>query len=720
MKINSIKIQNFQSYFNEHLLEFGPGLNLIIGNGGKGKSKLFNAFYWALFGEIYITDEGWCSTENLYFSSHKALHKHEFINKKALHDTIVGDEVMCSVSLDISDDKGETNYYIERSIVAKRLDDGNWDSASAWDLSPVSFKVEYDTRTGTRTISGSIAENKISELFPKEIRGYIWFQGETLNELINFRNKKTMEYAVKHLSYYTYYDKMVDIITKAKIRIEKDETNKLRKLNANNSAMKRDLSRKETLLKLIQLEEEKKERLEKDIQTINIAIQEDDLKVQGLAVYSDLVQKYDDCKLEINKINNQLDRIDSAERKLIPTLWILRGTEFLLNRCNDIVKPYVSKKISEPEEKYLDEPSPRKLREILEDGRCFVCGSSVDNDHKEAVEWILKRLQMLEQLEDERQREFEISKRFDYLAHQIQEYPESLLRSLGYIDKKYQEMEDEIEILLNKRKQQHELKIQYDGEIEEIKMRHGVDPRKEAGAHQQYRSNLKASRSNCELLTKRKDACIKTIDNYKIELAELEVSLEGRDGETGVVKSIPETEWKNITKFLECVCLDVKEKAHKELIQKITERSNRFYTQFTEHDRGYKGKVEIDDDYSIAFDAGLNTSHEDRKKMSIINALLSLNQEALEVYYPFISDAPTSSFDLSTTHKYLMGIKDVFGQSIIMTKDVEVGSDKYMDLYRQKNVSRIYLLESQFYDESSKDKEEPEIFEVSTRIKELK
>jgi DNA sulfur modification protein DndD len=103
--------------------------------------------------------------------------------------------------------------------------------------------------------------------------------------------------------------------------------------------------------------------------------------------------------------------------------------------------------------------------------------------------------------------------------------------------------------------------------------------------------------------------------------------------------------------------------------------------------------------------------------MSIINALLALNQEAIGTYYPFISDAPTSSFDPSTTHKYLMGIKDIFGQSIIMTKDVEVGSEKYEDLYNQENVSRIFQLESQIYCE---DSEEPEIWEVSTIVKELK
>lgn len=104
--------------------------------------------------------------------------------------------------------------------------------------------------------------------------------------------------------------------------------------------------------------------------------------------------------------------------------------------------------------------------------------------------------------------------------------------------------------------------------------------------------------------------------------------------------------------------------------------------------------------------------------MSIINALLSLNQEAIGTYYPFISDAPTSSFDPDTTHKYLMGIKDIFGQSIIITKDVEVGSNKYLDLYNQNKVSHVFHLESQRYCDESKER--PELWEVSTIVKTLK
>ena len=103
--------------------------------------------------------------------------------------------------------------------------------------------------------------------------------------------------------------------------------------------------------------------------------------------------------------------------------------------------------------------------------------------------------------------------------------------------------------------------------------------------------------------------------------------------------------------------------------------------------------------------------------MSIINAMLSLNQEALGIFYPFISDAPTSSFDIPTTHKYLLGIKDICGQSIIMTKDVELEGEAYQQLLRESKVSRIYALESKV---SGNDMQNPKLNEVSTIINRLK
>ena len=109
MIIRNITIENFQSYYESQTIEFSKGLNLIIGNGGKGKSKLFNAFYWVLFGKIYITGIGWCTTDNLPQSAKFAMQRYEFINKRALFKAQINDKIRASVQIEIED-------YIFRSI----------------------------------------------------------------------------------------------------------------------------------------------------------------------------------------------------------------------------------------------------------------------------------------------------------------------------------------------------------------------------------------------------------------------------------------------------------------------------------------------------------------------------------------------------------------------------------------------------------------------------
>ena len=326
----------------------------------------------------------------------------------------------------------------------------------------------------------------------------------------------------------------------------------------------------------------------------------------------------------------------------------------MVGKCKEIIKNHVEEEYTAPEKKYLDNPSRSKLEEILKNKVCYVCGSRVDEEHHEAVEYITNRLKLQEAYLREMEEytsNLEQSKQFNMFIGKIQDYPDSLLVSLGQIDKQYGDLEDKIECLLAKRKRMQERKRVIDEKMEDVKRRYNVDPRREAAQAPVLNNNIRASRSNLDKQQVRLRAYVESIAKYRSELerAEKEYS---KVATSSQVSRVPETEWKNISTFLMDICSSVQEKAREELLRKIEDRSNLFYEKFTEHDRGYKGRVEIDDDYSIKFDAGLNTSHEDRKKMSIINALLSLNQEAIGTYYPFISDAPTSSFDTDTTHKY--------------------------------------------------------------------
>lgn len=717
MIIKNITIENFQSYYESQTMEFSKGLNLIIGNGGKGKSKLFNAFYWVLFGKIYITGIGWCTTDNLPQSAKFAMQRYEFINKRALFNAQINDKIRASVQIEIEDDKGN-DYIIERSVSALRLEGEEWDSNDAWQVGGNMLKVSFDSTTGTKVLNDLLAEDKINELFPDGIRNYIWFQGESLESLINFRNKETLKAAVKHISYFPYYEKLSEIISKSKLKITGIESRKLKEVNKHNSNVKGLLSTIDNLNYKIAREEENKKQFETHIEAIKIALVDGETKISGLASYSMLVKKYKDCENEINKLLSETTRIDEFQREKLPSLWILRGIEPMIQQCKEIIEKHKEEEYTVPEKKYLDNPSRSKLEEILKDKKCFVCGTEFSEDDA-PYHYITERLRLQEEYLKEMEEytsNMQLSKQFNMFVGKIQDYPDSLLISLSKIDKQWKDSEDELEKYMAQRRRKQDEKRKLDEQIEDIKKKHGVDPVTQAETAGIINSSIRASRSNLEAQQRKLDVSKQTLSNYRSELRVAERELEKLGAKDTTVAKVPETEWKHISTFLEDICKRVQENARKDLLHKIEERANLFYAKFTEHDNGYKGNVKIGEDYSIEFDAGLNTSHEDRKKMSIINALLSLNQEAMGTYYPFISDAPTSSFDLETTHKYLLGIKDIFGQSIVLTKDVDLESDKYLDLQNQSNVSRIYNLESKIYSGDSNRGQH----EVSTQITILK
>lgn len=717
MIIKNITIENFQSYYESQTMEFSKGLNLIIGNGGKGKSKLFNAFYWVLFGKIYITGIGWCTTDNLPQSAKFAMQRYEFINKRALFNAQINDKIRASVQIEIEDDKGN-DYIIERSVSALRLEGEEWDSNDAWQVGANMLKVSFDSTTGTKVLNDLLAEDKINELFPDGIRNYIWFQGESLESLINFRNKETLKAAVKHISYFPYYEKLSEIISKSKLKIAGIESRKLKEVNKHNSNVKGLLSTIDNLNYKIAREEENKKQFETHIETIKIALADGETKISGLASYSMLVKKYKDCENDINKLLSETTRIDEFQREKLPSLWILRGIEPMIQQCKEIIEKHKEEEYTVPEKKYLDNPSRSKLEEILKDKKCFVCGTEF-SENDAPYHYITERLRLQEEYLKEMEEytsNMQLSKQFNMFVGKIQDYPDSLLISLSKIDKQWKNSEDELEKYMAQRRRKQDEKRKLDEQIEDIKKKHGVDPVTQAETAGIINSSIRASRSNLEAQQRKLDVSKQTISNYRSELRAAERELEKLGAKDSTVAKVPETEWKHISTFLEDICKRVQENARKDLLHKIEERANLFYAKFTEHDNGYKGNVKIGEDYSIEFDAGLNTSHEDRKKMSIINALLSLNQEAMGTYYPFISDAPTSSFDLETTHKYLLGIKDIFGQSIVLTKDVDLESDKYIDLRNQSNVSRIYNLESKIYSGDSNRGQH----EVSTQITILK
>jgi DNA sulfur modification protein DndD len=79
MIIEKIDIENFMCYAGTNSMEFTEGINVIIGDNGYGKSKLYDAFYWVMYDQVFVPE------------------KKEFQNTKSVKSKIISDKAKAAI-----------------------------------------------------------------------------------------------------------------------------------------------------------------------------------------------------------------------------------------------------------------------------------------------------------------------------------------------------------------------------------------------------------------------------------------------------------------------------------------------------------------------------------------------------------------------------------------------------------------------------------------------
>ena len=120
MLIKSLSLKNFQCYCGEldqnHFC-FKNGLNLIIGNNGNGKSKVFDGFYWVLYDQIFDTDIRQFTPTSVYGE--------KLISDKVTRNCEVGDTATAEACLVVESSQGR-EYRLTRVFHCTKLSDTEW------------------------------------------------------------------------------------------------------------------------------------------------------------------------------------------------------------------------------------------------------------------------------------------------------------------------------------------------------------------------------------------------------------------------------------------------------------------------------------------------------------------------------------------------------------------------------------------------------------------
>lgn len=700
MYITKIIIENFQSYYGKQELSLDKNLNLVLGTNAAGKSKLFNAFYWNFFGEIYKINDGWCPVDMRNFLA--------IFNKMKLKESEENDIVKATSEIHLVADK---QYVVTHSIEIKKINGNDFTNQKNWKLLSEDRYIYYDDDSGNSIIIDNdfnVIDYINKKLLPKDISKYIWFQGETLDDLIDIRDGKTFQKAINFVSYIGYYEKNINLIEDLIDKVERTLRKKKKKDTSNEKEFNRlndEIEKLEAELgsKNLNLENKKKELV-----SVEEAIEEIDKRLDDIDEYINYKNKKDSAEREREYILNRMEQLDKNKSNNFSKNWILLGTVNILrkgfNKLQTYQKVYEETQNNNPSGLPYDVPPPDYLKDMLNQKLCFLCNRKFDSDikeHKDTYDYIKQRLQYanakIEDIKKANRENLAINNKIVELLS----YQTPLLNKANSVQEEIKENQKENSELNNRKIEIIDNIKEIDDEITKLQNKHG----------QQMTDKFSKEKSDYNYNTRERDTLKTTIRHIEERISEKKLLLRNKKAELDNIPTITKSDYieESILKYLNYLknkYVETKEKEFEKLMNKIEEKANEILEKTTRANKVINGRINIDrDTFMIQLqdldtnnkDRDLNTGHITLMKMCIINAMVLISNEYKNKAYPFISDAPTSALDDGTTKLYYKVLDEEFEQSISMTKDLFTYRDGYnvvpINSLKDFDFKNVYLIE---------------------------
>lgn len=683
MKIKDVKIKNFFCYVDDNKFEFEKGLNIISARNGGGKSQLFNAFYWVFFNSIY-TNYGENNTKKKWKSADDIILCPDF--KK--YSTNINDEIETSVEISIlapnfRDDNAiedDIPYKFRKVIVYEKTKDFLKISYST------GLQVEYVLNNETHYAQSFEIEALLNTIFPTTLRKFMWYQGETMDDLYDFSNNRTLREAINGISYYPIYDTLDKVVKLSEKNVNNLIWKKQRKENKLSKEQNEIIDQIQKTERDVESKNRQKIAYESDIQNLEDKIINIETKLQGFDHYIKFKSEMVELEGKLGQTKERLDFLEHSTKDDLIKKWMLNDCEDLINN-SQINLEILNKEIQEINKTEnpvpITLPGPEYVEQMLKDNVCYICERPVEED-SDAYEALKRRMS-----------DFEINLQNRILNDnytELNRYRRRLISDLPKINEEIEEVEKRKQSLIKKR---NSLQKKINNLYSEI----GTENKNQLddGAHtaNHLTNQLKTLRQEVKSKTRYLQDTMNSLDNLEGHLKSLKIKSDSFIKSTDDLSTAENKAKVYIDLFVETIGV-LKDKAYDKLINELEQESNRLYSLYLNGKEQGRVKftrngIRVLDNLTGEFLDSLNTGEEVAEKLAVANSFLSLSAKKMNKAYPLIADAPTSDLDADNTYNLTCNISKSFDQMIIMSKDYsQFEGDDLTDLIKNADINRFY------------------------------
>lgn len=664
MRLLELELEDFRQYYDKQTIKFGSlgdkNISIILGENGEGKTGIFRAVIFCLFGQLYLSEE-----ESILSRSRKEEDVVHLVNFNKLQENM-GKPVTAYVRLKF-EHEGYI-YDIKRSKAEMKDDDGEIICDQPTDVELFITNPDGNTE-GMPIVQDGEVQEIMSNIMDKKLKDFFLFDGEKIENLTK-PNKETREEVKKGVLRLLQIDSItysIDILQ----GLERKQNDKIRKMSSN-TKLKSKHDEMDELLRKIENQETDIDIIKENLRSCEQEREEVEIKLAKDGDIQELMEKRKQKNKEKNDKKRLLLEVKSGSKKFLPE----HGHNVVLDDYIFKTKNFLGQEIID--KKYSSDISIDLLENILKDKIC-ICGRSFEKDSEP--------FKVLSELKKQYGRS-ELSSFINIFRSRIRDYydnREDYINEMEDILEKVRDVEDEIEEL------NRELK----------------DINDEIDERSQSEENLKYLKEQNEALKKREQdmkvqlkVAEKTLDDLKYEKGKLQEDIDD------LVKKEASLNIENLK--LNCI-RELKKNFEKilsdysfEMRAKISlEATELFKNMISEKDKHLIEKIEITENYEIRVKGWNNSSmtsdisagQRQIVSLSFVTALAKTASGSRKMMnVPLFMDTPFGRISGDNRDNLIKVLPNLTAQWILLMTDTEFTRAEEREFKKTGRIGSVYRL----------------------------